>query len=86
MHDAGPVADITSWIVWEDGILWQGTYFGMSRYDDARWRTGGEKIALVSISLISLAPWPRRLGGTDRGISVTDGDNWVTIIGTNEKG
>ena len=31
--DDGPVNDITSWIAWDDGILWQATYFGMSRYD-----------------------------------------------------
>ena len=30
--DNQPVNDITSWIAWDQGILWQATYFGMSRW------------------------------------------------------
>ena len=83
VHDAGPVSDITSWIAWEDDILWQGTYFGMSRYDGSRWRTWQEKKSNF-VNFI----WPHgRVAwvGTDRGISVTDGNTWATYR-TNEKG
>jgi ligand-binding sensor domain-containing protein len=79
MHDAGPVADITSWIAWEDGILWQGTYFGMSRYDGSRWRTWQEKKSPLPSNFVNFI-WPRghvAWVGTDRGIAVTDGDTWV---------
>src|SRR5436190_1254665 len=41
--DDGPVNDVTSTVAWADGMLWQGTYFGMSRYDGLRWRTWQEK-------------------------------------------
>lgn len=41
--DDGPVNDITAWLSWSDGLLWQATYFGMSRYDGLRWRTWQEK-------------------------------------------
>ncbi|MCX6904777.1 MAG: hypothetical protein NTW03_15110 [Verrucomicrobia bacterium] len=27
--DDGPINDITSWLDWEDGVLWQCTYFGI---------------------------------------------------------
>jgi ligand-binding sensor domain-containing protein len=87
VHDAGPVADITSWIAWEDGILWQGTYFGMSRYDGSRWRTWQEKKSPLVSNFVNFI-WPHgRVAwvGTDRGLSVTDGDTWVTYR-TNEKG
>ncbi len=87
VHDAGPVADITSWIAWEDGILWQGTYFGMSRYDGSRWRTWQEKKSPLVSNFVNFI-WPHGRTawvGTDRGLSVTDGDTWVTYR-TNEKG
>ena len=87
VHDAGPVADITSWVAWEDGILWQATYFGMSRYDGSRWRTWQEKKSPLVSNFVNFI-WPHgRVAwvGTDRGISVTDGDTWVTYR-TNEKG
>jgi ligand-binding sensor domain-containing protein len=40
--DDGPINDVTSSVAWADGILWQGTYFGLSRYDGLRWRTWQE--------------------------------------------
>jgi len=77
--DDGPVNDITSWIAWDDGILWQTTYFGMSRYDGSRWRTWQEKKSPLLSNFINFV-WARgRVAwvGTDRGVSVTDGDTWV---------
>jgi len=40
--DDGPINDVTSSVAWADGILWQGTYFGLSKYDGLRWRTWQE--------------------------------------------
>jgi len=85
--DDGPVNDITSWIAWEEGLLWQGTYFGLSRYDGSRWRTWQEKKAPLVSNFINFI-WARgRVAwvGTDRGVSVTDGDTWVNYL-TSEKG
>ncbi len=87
MHDAGPVADVTSWVAWEQGILWQGTYFGMSRYDGSRWRTWEQNKSPLVSNFINFI-WPHgRVAWvcTDRGISVTDGDTWTTYR-TDEKG
>lgn len=77
--DDGPVNDITSWVAWSDGILWQGTYFGMSRYDGLRWRTWQEKKSPLPSNFINFIFARGRVAwiGTDRGVSVTDGDTWV---------
>ena len=85
--DDGPVADITSSIAWEDGILWQATYFGMSRYDGSRWRTWQEKKSPLLSNFVNFIWAHRRVAwvGTDRGVSVTDGDSWANYH-TNEKG
>ena len=84
--DDGPVNDITSWVAWADGILWQGTYFGMSRYDGSRWRTWQEKKSPLLSNFINFICARGRVAwvGTDRGISVTDGDTWVNYR-TSEK-
>jgi ligand-binding sensor domain-containing protein len=85
--DDGPISDVTSWVSWSDGILWQGTYFGMSRYDGSRWRTWQEKKSpLLSNFVNSIFPHGRVAWvATDRGVSVTDGDTWVNYH-SNEKG
>jgi ligand-binding sensor domain-containing protein len=87
VHNAGPINDITSWIAWEDGILWQATYFGMSRYDGSRWRTWEEKKSPLVSNFVNFIQTHGRVAwvGTDRGVSVTDGDTWVNYR-TNDKG
>jgi ligand-binding sensor domain-containing protein len=85
--DDGPINDISSWVKWEDGILWQTTYFGFSRYDGRNWKTWAEgKSPLVSnftqfIHAHHRVAWV----GTDRGVSVTDGQFWVNYL-VGEKG
>jgi ligand-binding sensor domain-containing protein len=77
--DDGPINDITSWVAWQDGLLWQCTYFGFSRYDGKNWKTWVEEKTPL-ISNFTQFVWPhRRVAwiGTDRGVSVTDGQNWV---------
>ena len=85
--DDGPINDITSWIQWEDGILWQTTYFGISRYDGRNWKTWvQDKSPLVSNFAQFVYPHRRSAWiGTDRGISVTDGQTWVNYL-VGEKG
>ncbi len=85
--DDGPINDVTSWVTWEDGILWQGTYFGMARYDGNRWRTWVEKKTPLVSNFINIIWAHRRVAwvGTDRGVSVTDGDSWVNYR-TSDKG
>jgi ligand-binding sensor domain-containing protein len=87
--DSGPVADITSWVAYDDGILWQATYFGLARYDtrEATWRTWvQDKTPLVSNFINSIFARGRVAWiATDRGVSVTDGTTWVNYL-VDEKG
>lgn len=79
--DSGPIADITSSVAYDDGILWQATYFGLARYDtsEATWRTWVEdKTPLVSNFINSVFAHGRVAWvATDRGASVTDGTCWA---------
>jgi ligand-binding sensor domain-containing protein len=79
--DSGPIADITSWVAFDDGLLWQATYFGLARYNtkEATWRTWvQDKTPLVSNFINSIFARGRVAWiATDRGVSVTDGDNWI---------
>lgn len=79
--NSGPIADITSWVAYADGILWQGTYFGLSRYNtrEATWRTWvQDKTPLISNFINTLYARGRVAWiATDRGVSVTDGTTWV---------
>lgn len=85
--DDGPINDITSWLDWEDGVLWQCTYSGVSRYDGKGWRTWvQDKSPLVSN--FTQFVWVHRgvaWIGADRGVSVTDGDYWANYL-LGEKG
>jgi ligand-binding sensor domain-containing protein len=82
--DSGPVADITSWVAYDDGLLWQATYFGLARYDtkEATWRTWVQnKTPLISNFINTLFARGRIAWvATDRGVSVTDGTNWVNYL------
>lgn len=80
--DDGPINDITSWVGWEDGVLWQCTYFGISRYEGRGWKTWVQDKSPL-ISNFAQFVWPhRRVAwiGTDKGVSVTEGHYWVNYL------
>src|ERR1017187_5378382 len=82
--DSGPIADITSWVAYQDGILWQSTYFGLSRYDtkEATWRTWVQDKTPLASNFINTVFARGRVAwvATDRGVSVTDGNDWVNYL------
>jgi len=39
LRDDGPIHDVTSFVAYAQGVLWQTTYFGLSRYDGRQWRS-----------------------------------------------
>jgi ligand-binding sensor domain-containing protein len=85
--DDGPINDITSWITWNEGILWQTTYFGLARYDGKNWKTWVEGKTPLPSNFGQFV-WPvHRYAwiGMDRGVSVTDATNWVNYL-VGEKG
>ncbi len=39
LADDGPIHDVTAFVAYDEGLLWQATYFGVSRYDGRRWKS-----------------------------------------------
>lgn len=80
--DDGPINDITAWIGWNDGILWQCTYFGFSRYDGKFWKTWVQDKSPLPSNFTQFA-WPVGRNcwiGHDRGASLTDGSTWINYL------
>jgi hypothetical protein len=78
--DDGIVHDITTGSSYSDGILWVGTYFGMSRYDGARWKGYFDHDSGLASNFINFtkaqgsAVWLC----TDNGLSNFNGKTWIT--------
>ena len=78
--DDGIVHDITTGTSWAEGKLWVGTYFGLSRYDGARWKGYFDHDSGLASNFINFikASGKYVFIATDKGLSCTDGENWVT--------
>jgi ligand-binding sensor domain-containing protein len=78
--DDGVVHDITTGSSYSDGILWIGTYFGMSRYDGTRWKGFFDHDSGLASNFINftkaqgMAVWLC----TDNGLSNFNGHTWIT--------
>jgi ligand-binding sensor domain-containing protein len=86
--DDGVVHDITTAVSHDDGVLWVGTYFGLSRYDGARWRGYFDHDSGLVSNFINFL---RAQGSvvwvcTDRGLNAFDGTTWVTYRRDDETG
>ena len=80
LPDDGPVHDVTAGIDYVNGILWQASYFGLARYDGRQWRTYFTDDSGLANNFINFVRAKGRIAWlcTDKGLSSTDGDNWVT--------
>ncbi len=78
--DDGVVHDITTGTSWADGKLWVATYFGLSRYDGVRWKGYFDHDSGLASNFINFikASGKYVFIATDKGLSCTDGENWVT--------
>ena len=78
--DDGVVHDITTGTSWADGKLWVATYFGLSRYDGVHWKGYFDHDSGLASNFINFikAEGPVAFICTDKGLSTTDGENWVT--------
>ena len=78
--DDGVVHDITTGTSWADGQLWVATYFGLSRYDGVHWKGYFDHDSGLASNFINFikADGPVAFICTDKGLSTTDGENWVT--------
>lgn len=88
--DDGIVHDITTGTSWANGNLWVATYFGLSRYDGVRWKGYFDHDSGLASNFINYikAVGPVAFICTDKGLSSTDGKNWVTYTknSTNKNG
>jgi hypothetical protein len=76
----GPVHDITTATAYANGILWVSTYFGMSRYDGKNWTGYFDHDSGLASKFMNFVRVNGRVayGCTDKGLSTTDGNTWVT--------
>ncbi len=84
--DDGVAHDITTVTYYANETLWVGTYFGLSRYDGARWSSYYKKDSGLVSDFINFlkAQGPVVYLCTDSGLSTFNGERWVTY--TNENG
>jgi ligand-binding sensor domain-containing protein len=78
--DDGVVHDITTGTSYADGKLWVATYFGLSRYDGLHWKGYFDHDSGLASNFINFikATGPVVFICTDKGLSSTDGENWIT--------
>jgi ABC-type branched-subunit amino acid transport system substrate-binding protein len=79
--DDGPVSDVTSSVDYAAGILWQASYVGLTRYDGREWRSYYAEDSGLAGNFVNFvrAAGPLAYLATDQGVSVTDGDDWMTF-------
>jgi ligand-binding sensor domain-containing protein len=80
LRDDGPIHDVTAFVAYDAGVLWQATYFGLSRYDGRRWRTYRKEDSGLPGNFLNHVSARGRTAylGSDEGFGVTDGDTFVT--------
>ena len=80
LPDDGPVHDITTATAYENGILWVSSYFGMSKYDGKNWKGYFDHDCGLASNFINFIKVNGRVAYacTDKGLSTTDGNTWVT--------
>ncbi|MHC5010670.1 MAG: ligand-binding sensor domain-containing protein [Planctomycetota bacterium] len=78
--DDGPIHDVTSFIAYDDGYLWQATYFGLARYDGRRWRSYMARDTGLPGDFIHHVDARGRTCfiGSDQGFGVFDGETCVS--------
>lgn len=78
--DDGIVHDITTGVTYQNGILWVGTYFGMSRYDGVHWQSYFDNNSGLASNFINFvkAQGPVVYVCTDKGFSTFNSSTWAT--------
>jgi ligand-binding sensor domain-containing protein len=81
LRDDGLVHDITTGVSWSEGVLWVGTYFGLSRYDGRNWRSWLEHDSPLPSNFINVVRASGRWVwiGTDDGLAASDGARWLVF-------
>lgn len=79
-RDDGLVHDVTSSVSVSEGVMWVGTYFGLSRYDGRHWRSySAEDSGLAGDFINAVLARGRTVWiATDQGLSRFDSSRWHT--------
>jgi len=79
-RDDGVVHEVTSAVAFGDGILWAGTYFGLSRYDGRGWKSYSTQDSGLASDFINYQKVRRGALwlATDQGFSRFDSATWRT--------
>jgi len=90
-RDDGPVHVITTGVSYGHGVLWVGTYFGVSRYDGRHWRGYMQHDSGLVSEFTNFTKEHNREGWccTDKGLSAMmdfDTNTWVTYRENEEDG
>jgi ligand-binding sensor domain-containing protein len=77
-RDDGLVHDVVSSISVADGVMWVGTYFGLSRYEGRRWQSYSVKDSGIAGDFINTVKARGAVVwiGTDQGLSRFDSSTW----------
>jgi hypothetical protein len=77
---------ITSYIDYQDGIVWQATYFGLGIFDGARWKGYFMQNSGLIGDFIMFVRAHNGVGWlcTDRGLSNFDGTTWHSYRRTDD--
>lgn len=78
--DDGVVHDITTATSWSEGKLWVSSYFGLSRYDGKNWKGYFDHDSGLASNFINFtkASGQVAFACTDKGLSSTNGTEWVS--------
>jgi hypothetical protein len=79
-RDDGPLHEVTSFLCWDAGVLWQGTYFGLARFDGRNWDSYVAKDTGIPGDFIQhvVSKGHTVWISTDQGMGVFDGSTCVT--------
>jgi ligand-binding sensor domain-containing protein len=78
--DQGLIHEITTSVSYVNGILWAGTYFGVSRYDGRNWRNFLDKDSGLPsnfLNQVKSIDGTRTWFSTDKGLAYFDGEQWA---------
>jgi len=80
LPDDGPVHDITTATSFGNGILWVSSYFGLCKYDGTHWKGFFDHDSGLASNFINFvrSEGPIVYICSDKGLSSTDGNSWVT--------
>jgi hypothetical protein len=81
LRDDGPIHEVSSFANYADGLLWQATYFGVSRFDGHRWMSYTAKDGGLPGDFVVHVSGRGRVGylTSDQGFGAIHGDDHTVV-------